>query len=104
MSAGNNQPCKKVKFRSEGACNEFIKKKKRTSINSKPAESYLCPKCMSWHVTSNVDQTRDRLELAHKEIKNKNKLIHELNTRIHDLKMEIGNLKHGVVFCNDKNI
>lgn len=82
--------CKKVKFINEQTALFYIKKLKDTSVRiKKPVRSYLCEKCLCWHLTSREDRDvliQKRIENYQLQIREKNKLITELNNKIHELK------------------
>lgn len=54
--------CKKVKFSNEKFALDYIGKLRKTSVRDiVPARAYLCPECMSWHLTSKPDTTVENL-------------------------------------------
>jgi TolA-binding protein len=72
--------CKKVYFADEKTALFYIDKLKKTSIKEKkPVNTYLCPHCLNWHLTS----------IEPKEVKN----ITYLNRQINNLKAKIEGLK-----------
>lgn len=49
----NQNNCKKVKFIDEEFANQYIQKLQKTSKRKlKPVRTYLCEKCLTWHITS----------------------------------------------------
>ena len=79
--------CKKVKFATEKDCNFYIEKLKKTSERSKlPTGSYLCNKCLCWHLTSRTDKDLSEIKKLKEIIKLKNILITQLNQRINKLR------------------
>jgi hypothetical protein len=61
--------CKKVSFCNEQYANAYIEKLKKTSIREvKPIRSYLCTRCLNWHLTSKKDFNSNAINL---ELENK---------------------------------
>lgn len=75
--------CKKVSFSDEKMAILYIEKLKKTSKRSlKPVNSYLCPKCLNWHLT--------KIEsLENMQIKYKDRQIEKLKEKIQRLENEI---------------
>ena len=49
----NKKYCKKVSFATQADADYYIDKLQKTSTRDKiPVNSYLCPKCNCWHLTS----------------------------------------------------
>lgn len=86
--------CKKVRFANEKFAQEYINKLSRTSNRErKPLRAYLCPFCLTWHLTSQIDRN-DQFTDDHKaELKKKNEIIRTLQDRIHKLKQKIRMLR-----------
>ena len=73
--------CKKVSFADEKFAQTYIDKLHKTSNRRLiPVRSYLCEKCLLWHLTS--IESRENMQLVHKDrqINNlKSKIIHLQN-------------------------
>lgn len=88
--------CTKVKFSDEKQAKYYIDKLKNTSIREKkPIRAYLCPHCLSWHLTSKTEKEDLQMEKYRQEIKNKNAIITQLQQRVVELKGEVRQLKGG---------
>jgi uncharacterized protein YlaI len=74
--------CKKTYFANETQALLFIAKLKKTSLRErKPVNTYLCPHCLSWHLT--------RIELKEvKEVKYLKRQIENLKVKIERLQNE----------------
>jgi hypothetical protein len=59
--------CKKVSFCDERYADEYISKLNKTSKRKlKPVRSYLCDKCLTWHITS-IEQINYKLPRIEQE-------------------------------------
>lgn len=88
--------CTKAKFSDEKQAQYYIDKLKNTSIREKkPIRAYLCPHCLSWHLTSKTEKDDLQMGKYRQEIKNKNALITQMNERIRELKEKVRELKGG---------
>src|ERR1700759_3208543 len=71
--------CKKVSFATEKDAIYYIDKLKKTSIRSIiPTRSYLCTKCINWHLTSKGSYENRKikeLELLIKLLREENKIL-----------------------------
>lgn len=55
--------CRKTKFATEEVANKFIDKLNNSSKRSEiPVKSYLCSKCLVWHVTKSLDKEKIKLQ------------------------------------------
>lgn len=82
--------CKKVRFVNEEAALFYIQKLKKTSKRArKPVNAYLCPQCLSWHLTSIESKENKQLIYKDREIVNLKKKIDHLNKEIQRLKSKI---------------
>lgn len=78
-----NTPCRKASFSSEYFADEYILKLEKTSTRKrKPVRSYLCTKCLNWHLTSIKDaelsELRETVFRLNKEITQHVKTIKKL--------------------------
>ena len=97
--------CKKVKFADESTADFYLKKLKHTSHRKvKPVRSYLCPDCLSWHLTSRTEKDYDLIADLRVIIKDRNDTIAKLNQRISELKAKIKENKGGWRQCDQSNI
>jgi hypothetical protein len=76
-------PCKKTHFADEKTANEYVKRLQQTSVRKVvPNRSYLCEKCLNWHITSlplRKEQTiKDKLHQLEMKLKEKNGRIKNL--------------------------
>lgn len=68
--------CKKVKFIDEAAAIYYVNKLKRTSTRTSiPTGQYLCPYCLSWHLTSRKSKEEETIEKLKAELQKKNEKI-----------------------------
>ena len=79
--------CKKVSFINESFANEYINKLQSTSVRRiKPVRAYLCPKCLTWHLTSieGYEQRKhtNRIKNYERQISNLQKRIVHLETQV----------------------
>jgi hypothetical protein len=75
--------CKKVSFVDEKFAKVYIEKLHKTSKRAlKPVNSYLCHKCLLWHLTS--IESKENMQLIYKE-----RQINNLKAKIISLKSEI---------------
>jgi len=72
-----NNYCKKVSFLNEKFALEYIAKLKKTSYRDiKPVNTYLCPKCLTWHITSIESKEVKEVKYLKRQIENlKTKII-----------------------------
>lgn len=102
--------CKKVKFIDEQSADFYIEKLHKTSKRKlKPTRSYLCDKCLTWHLTSigyfkelpgnnaklqlERNKLRDKVnELKIIETKRRNEII-DLNKKMSKVRSEFELLK-----------
>ena len=81
--------CKKVSFATENDALYYVDKLQRTSTRQRiPNDTYLCPHCLSWHLTSKTNY----LVLENSKLKRD---IISLNTQIELLKFENEKLRQG---------
>ena len=75
--------CKKVYFGTQKDADEYIEKLQKTSKRDKvPVHSYLCERCMCWHLTSwSAPDIEKVIKETNEEI---NELIEEYNLSIED--------------------
>ena len=66
--------CTKVKFSDEAQAENYIQKFQQTSKNKvKPIRSYLCKKCLSWHITTKPNKYEAERALKEKHETDKEK-------------------------------
>lgn len=71
--------CPKTSFATEQYAKDYIQKLKHTSVRQKrPTRTYLCDKCLNWHLTSLSEHQTDVLRKYKEAIKEKNLLISKL--------------------------
>ncbi len=81
--------CKKVSFINEKYADEYIAKLKKTSYRKvKPVRSYLCEKCLTWHLTSN-DRDKELIIKYQEKIQRYRKHLKEMNETIRELKQKL---------------
>jgi len=86
--------CRKVSFLKESFALDYIKHLKRTSArNRKPMNTYLCPTCKLWHLTSQ--------KLENKEVPYLKQQIVNLKKKNDTLMLEIDILKNIIQNPND---
>jgi hypothetical protein len=89
----NIEFCPKTYFANERFANEYIAKLKATSERiKKPVRSYLCERCLNWHLTSLTQNQSDILQIRNKELREKNLLIANMQREIKALK-KLKNIK-----------
>jgi len=94
----SKQYCRKVSFADERSANEYINKLKSTSERvNVPVRAYLCPRCFSWHLTSQktkeVQIFESKVEELQKIIKDQKRIILDLNTQNKKKDLRIAALK-----------
>ena len=102
--------CKKVRFSDEVSAERYIiilnrtEKKRRVT----PVRAYLCPDCLSWHLTSGKDREEEeirklkwRVEELSKKVNNQNRVINELNHKIREVKDKNNELRKELGIWND---
>lgn len=86
--------CTKTKFINEKYALEYVKKLQATSVRSKkPQSAYLCPVCMTWHLTSKIHDDYYLVNKLRQDIQEKRNLINKLCLAISELKIEVKKLK-----------
>jgi uncharacterized protein YlaI len=84
------EKCKKVYFADEKNALMYIEKIKKTSKRERnPINTYLCPKCLNWHLTS----------IEYKE----DKQVIYLKRQVTNLQREVKNLKEKVSGLKQQN-
>lgn len=85
--------CDKTRFTTEKDAVFYIEKLKKTSIRDKrPKSAYLCPHCLSWHLTSQDQKYDNRIAKYTAEIKRLGFIIKSLNEKIESQKKQIKEL------------
>ena len=83
--------CTKVCFANESAADFYIKKLKKTSKRSvKPITSYLCPSCLSWHLSSSINYDDMKMIYKDREIANLKTKVLNLRNENETLKKKLG--------------
>lgn len=91
MKIVDKMNCKKVSFSDEIFAIKYIEKLQKTSSRErKPVDTYLCDKCLCWHLTSiESKENRDIIYLGRQINNLKSKIIHLKNeNEILKLKLE----------------
>lgn len=86
-----SQYCKKASFANEEIAMKFIKKLQETSKRQKvPKSAYLCPKCMTWHITSSRqwDDESDEAKKYKNQIAKLGRQLMDANNRIKRLERQ----------------
>lgn len=82
--------CKKTKFVNEAQAFAYVEKLQKTSERVyKPSRAYLCPICLTWHLTKTDDWESLRIKRLEGEILKKNEIITRLEARIVELKNQL---------------
>jgi len=85
--------CMKVSFINEKYADEYVAKLKRTSYRKvKPIRSYLCEKCLTWHLASTTDHDKKLLESYQGKIQNYRVAVKQNYETIKELKGKIQKL------------
>lgn len=75
--------CKKTRFANEKFANDYIDKLHKTSSRKlKPIRTYLCDKCLTWHLTSISAEKDMQLVYKDRQINNLKKKIIELENKL----------------------
>lgn len=100
MDNNEDKGCTKVKFATEKDAVFYIDKLKKTSVREKkPLRAYLCPFCISWHLTSREDYDTPHKNVVKwytTQIESKNKTIVIQKNTIKELKETINDLHHKI--------
>ena len=72
------EKCKKVSFADEKNALMYLEKLKKTSTRErKPVNTYLCEKCLAWHLTSIELKEVTEIKYLKRQIENlKSKITH----------------------------
>lgn len=62
--------CKKTSYSSEVFANKDLKRLQSSKRNNIPTRSYLCPKCNTWHLTSDNKVLFDRIKVLETALQN----------------------------------
>lgn len=89
-----SDPCTKVKFRSEQDADDAIKRmrfsqKKRSGLG---VGSYVCPKCLLWHITSKAVVIEKNIE----EVTRQRRIKGKYREQVIELKKEVRRL-NGII-------
>jgi len=82
--------CKKVSYSSEKIALHDVKKYNiKSTRESKPIRTYLCPICFNWHLTSKPKKVDNLISELNQKIKNQKEVITQLDKKVLDLEYHI---------------
>lgn len=97
-----NHTCNKVKFATEAFALYYLEKLKATSCRTKtPKSVYLCPKCLTWHLTSCDTpeefinkKSKEKIESLTNDVFIMSRTINSMKTKLVEYKKTISKLEH----------
>lgn len=93
--------CRKTHFPNEKTANEYVSRLQQTSVRKVvPNRSYLCEKCLNWHITSLPLQKEEDIK---KDLHRLEMKLKEKNGRIKNLEKQVDKLQGLVADANQKN-
>lgn len=94
--------CKKTSFANEQYAIDYIEKIHKTSTRlKKPIETYLCDKCLTWHLTSikrgPMPEFMGKIDKLQRRVDNYERQVVNLKTERDALKEKVVNLRKQVL-------